>query len=107
MAGTGAGHDDGAVPTVGESIIPRPGMRYRTGLGGEPHERPTARCRDRAGAHRRANQSLLHLVAQTPWSDAAILRRVRECVLPSVTREEPIQAWIIDDTGYPKACPWA
>ena len=61
-----AGHDDGAVPTVGESIIPRPGMRYRTGLGGEPHERPTARCRDRAGAHRRANQSLLHLVAQAP-----------------------------------------
>jgi SRSO17 transposase len=53
------------------------------------------------------HQSLLHLVAQAPWSDAAILRRVRECVLPSVTREEPIQAWIIDDTGYPKACPWA
>jgi DDE superfamily endonuclease len=48
------------------------------------------------------HQSLLHLVAQAPWSDAAILRRVRECVLPSVTREEPIQAWIIDDTGYPK-----
>jgi SRSO17 transposase len=48
------------------------------------------------------HQSLLHLVAQAPWSDAAILRRVRERVLPSVTREEPIQAWIIDDTGYPK-----
>jgi len=27
---------------------------------------------------------------------------VRERVLPSVIREEPIQAWIIDDTGYPK-----
>jgi DDE superfamily endonuclease len=48
------------------------------------------------------HQSLLHRVAQAPWSDAAILRRVRECVLPSVTREEPIQSWIIDDTGYPK-----
>ena len=48
------------------------------------------------------HQSLLHLVAQAPWSDAAVLRRVRERVLPSVTREEPIQAWIIDDTGYPK-----
>lgn len=48
------------------------------------------------------HQSLLHLVAQAPWSDAAVLRQVRERVLPSVTREEPIQAWIVDDTGYPK-----
>jgi len=48
------------------------------------------------------HQSLLHLVAQAPWSDAAILRKVREHVLPSITREEPVQAWIIDDTGFPK-----
>ena len=48
------------------------------------------------------HQSLLHLVAQAPWSDAAVMSRVRERVLPSITREEPIQAWIIDDTGFPK-----
>ena len=48
------------------------------------------------------HQSLLHFVAQAPWSDQAILQRVRECVLPSITRDEPIQAWIIDDTGFPK-----
>jgi SRSO17 transposase len=48
------------------------------------------------------HQSLLHLVAQAPWCDQAMLARVREQVLPSVTREEPIQAWIIDDTGFPK-----
>ena len=48
------------------------------------------------------HQSLLHFVAQAPWSDQAMLRRVREHVLPSITREEPIQAWIIDDTGFPK-----
>jgi SRSO17 transposase len=34
-------------------------------------------------------------VAQAPWSDQAMLRRVREQVLPSITRDEPIQAWII------------
>jgi len=49
-------------------------------------------------------------VAQAPWSDAAVLRRVRERVLASVCREEPIQAWIIDDTGCPKLArgldPW-
>ena len=48
------------------------------------------------------HQSLLHMVAQAPWSDAALLRRVRERVLPSLTRAEPIQAWIIDDTSFPK-----
>jgi SRSO17 transposase len=48
------------------------------------------------------HQSLLHLVAQAPWSDQAVLTRVRERVLPSITRDEPIQAWIIDDTGFPK-----
>lgn len=39
------------------------------------------------------HQSLLHLVAQAPWSDAAILRKVRKHVLPSITRDEPLQAW--------------
>jgi SRSO17 transposase len=48
------------------------------------------------------HQSLLHLVAQAPWSDQAVLSRVCERVLPSITRAEPIQAWIIDDTGFPK-----
>ena len=48
------------------------------------------------------HQSLLHFVAQAPWSDQAMLRRVRDCVLPSITCDEPIQAWIIDDTGFPK-----
>ena len=48
------------------------------------------------------HQSLLHLVAQAPWSDQAVLRRVRERVLPSITGEAPIQALIIDDTGFPK-----
>jgi SRSO17 transposase len=48
------------------------------------------------------HQSLLHLVAQAPWSDQAVLSRVRERVLPSITSEEPIQALIIDDTGFPK-----
>lgn len=40
--------------------------------------------------------SLLHLVARAPWSDAAILRGVREHILPSITREGPLQACIID-----------
>jgi SRSO17 transposase len=41
-------------------------------------------------------------VANAPWSDAAVLGQVRDIVLPALTRAEPIAAWIIDDTGFPK-----
>ena len=50
----------------------------------------------------RPHQSLLHFVAAAPWSDATMLREVRERVLPVVTRDEPAQALIFDDTSYPK-----
>lgn len=48
------------------------------------------------------HQSLLHFVAQSPWSDARVLARVLELTLPSITANEPIEAWIIDDTSFPK-----
>jgi SRSO17 transposase len=48
------------------------------------------------------HQSLLHFVGQGPWSDEAVLAKVRQMVLPAVERHGPIEAWIIDDTGFPK-----
>lgn len=48
------------------------------------------------------HQSLLHFVGKAPWSDERVLARVRELVLPSIEREGPVEAWIIDDTGFPK-----
>jgi SRSO17 transposase len=48
------------------------------------------------------HQSLLHFVAQAPWSDAALLTQVRQYVLPAITREEPVQALIVDDTSHVK-----
>src|SRR6195952_4737578 len=48
------------------------------------------------------HQSLLHFVGVATWSDEKVLAKVREMVLPSMQRQEPIQAWIIDDTGFPK-----
>jgi SRSO17 transposase len=48
------------------------------------------------------HQSLLHFVGQAPWSDAALLGRVREAVQPLIERHGPIEAWIVDDTGFPK-----
>jgi SRSO17 transposase len=48
------------------------------------------------------HQSLLHFIGNAPWSDAAMLAKVGELVLPAITRRGPIEAWIIDDTGFPK-----
>jgi SRSO17 transposase len=48
------------------------------------------------------HQSLLHLVGQSPWSDERMLSKVYEMVLPEMERHGPIEAWIIDDTGFPK-----
>src|SRR5258708_19298859 len=48
------------------------------------------------------HQSLLHFVGQAAWSDDDVLTKVRQMVLPQITRDGPIEAWIIDDTGIPK-----
>jgi SRSO17 transposase len=48
------------------------------------------------------HQSLLHFVGNAPWSDTAMLAKVGELVLPAITGSGPIEAWIIDDTGFPK-----
>ena len=48
------------------------------------------------------HQSLLHFVGQGAWSDAAVLAKVREMVVPQIERHGPIEAWIIDDTSLPK-----
>ena len=48
------------------------------------------------------HQSLLHLVGQGAWSDEAVLAKVRELVLPAIEAQGPIEAWIVDDTGFAK-----
>jgi SRSO17 transposase len=48
------------------------------------------------------HQSLLHFIGQSPWSDQRVLAKVGEMVLPAIERHGPIEAWIIDDTGFSK-----
>ena len=48
------------------------------------------------------HQSLLHFVGEGQWSDEKVLAKVREMVLPEMERHGSIEAWIIDDTGFPK-----
>jgi len=48
------------------------------------------------------HESLHHLVAQSPWNDAEMLRQVRNYVLPAMENKGPIIAWIVDETGFVK-----
>ena len=48
------------------------------------------------------HQSLLHFIGEGRWSDEKVLAKVRELVLPVLERRGPIEAWVIDDTSFPK-----
>lgn len=47
------------------------------------------------------HQSLHHLVAQSDWSDEAVLGAVREWASPALKLKDGC-FWIVDDTGFPK-----
>src|ERR1700741_2756531 len=95
---------DGLMSVIGHAARAKPLRDYCTGLmmpcdrkSVEPMAAMTAP--DRTAAQ---HQSLLHFVGQGDWSDQQVLAKVREMVLPDIERHEPIAAWIIDDTGFPK-----
>jgi SRSO17 transposase len=48
------------------------------------------------------HQSLHHFISESPWDANRLLDTVRESVLPTFGRLGGIQAWVIDDTGFPK-----
>jgi len=50
----------------------------------------------------RMHESLHHFVAQSPWSDADMLRQVRTYVLPAMQKIGPVTAWVVDETGFVK-----
>src|SRR5713226_5609273 len=88
------GHADRAVPLHDYCLgLVMPGERKSV----EPMAAITAPGRTAA-----QHQSLPHFVGQGGWSDAEVLDKVREMVLPRIERHGPIRAWIIDDTSFPK-----
>ena len=99
-----SGYVEGLVSVIGHADRAGPLRDYCVGLmlpcerkSVEPMAAVTAP--DRTAAQ---HQSLLHFVGNAPWSDEKVLAKVREMVLPEMERREPIEAWIIDDTGFPK-----
>lgn len=95
---------EGLVSVIGHADRARPLRDYCLGLmlpcerkSVEPLAAVTAPSRVAA-----QHQSLLHFVGEGRWSDEKVLAKVREMVLPAMQRHGPIEAWIIDDTAFPK-----
>jgi len=61
---------------------------------------PLAACSDPLHVAAK-HQSLHHFVANSTWSDTAVMGRVRDWVMPTFGLDSGCY-WIIDDTGYPK-----
>jgi SRSO17 transposase len=95
---------EGLVSVIGHAARAGPLHDYCLGLV-MPGERKSVEPMAAITAPERTaaqHQSLLHLVNQGGWSDAAVLAQVRELVLPQIARRGAIEAWIVDDTGIPK-----
>jgi SRSO17 transposase len=95
---------DGLAEVMGHADRIGPLRDYCTGLM-LPCERKSVEPMAAATAPERTSaqhQSLLHFVGQGAWSDELVLGKVREMVLPQMERHGPIEAWIIDDTAFPK-----
>ena len=99
-----AAYVEGLVSVIGHADRAGPLRDYCLGLimpcerkSVEPMAAVTAP--DRTAAQ---HQSLLHFVGQSPWSDEKVLAKVGEMVLPAIESQGPIEAWIIDATGFPK-----
>jgi SRSO17 transposase len=99
-----AAYVSGLGSVIGHADRTGPLRDYCTGLmlpgerkSVEPMAARTAPARTAA-----QHQSLLHFVGVATWSDEKVLAKVREMVLPAMTKDGPIEAWIIDDTSFPK-----
>jgi SRSO17 transposase len=99
-----ASYVEGLASVIGHKDRVRPLRDYCVGLmmpcerkSVEPMAAVTAPSRTAA-----QHQSLLHFIGEGGWSDARVLAKVREMVLPAIEQRGPIEAWIIDDTGFPK-----
>jgi SRSO17 transposase len=96
---------DGLSSVIGHADRKRPLEDYCVGLMG-PSERKSVEPIAAVTAPGRTSaqhQSLLHFVGESDWSDEKVLAKIREMVLPAIERHGAIEAWIIDDTGFPKS----
>jgi SRSO17 transposase len=46
------------------------------------------------------HQRLLHFAVNSRWSDREVRREATRYALEALTQREPVEVWIIDDTGF-------
>jgi SRSO17 transposase len=99
-----AAYVDGLASVIGHADRVRPLRDYCTGLMLPGERKSVEPMAARTAPQRTAaqHQSLLHFIGIAEWSDERVMAKVREMVLPGLMRGGPIEAWIIDDTGFPK-----
>ncbi|HEY0760165.1 MAG TPA: IS701 family transposase [Acidisarcina sp.] len=95
---------DGLSSVIGHARRTRQLRDYCTGLvlPGERKSVEPMAARTAPGRTAAQHRSLLHFVGLATWSDEDVLAKVREMVLPAIEKDGPIEAWIIDDTAFPK-----
>jgi len=95
---------DWLAQAVGHADRKLPLRNYCTGLllDGERKSVEPMAARLAPDRVQRMHESLHHFVAESPWSDADMLRRVRNYVLPAMQKKGPVTAWIVDETSYVK-----
>ena len=95
---------EGLVEVIGHADREKPLRDYCLGLL-MPSERKSVEPMAAVTAPARVSaqhQTLLHFVGEGRWSDEKVLAKVRALVQPSIERHGRIDAWIVDDTGFPK-----
>jgi SRSO17 transposase len=99
-----AAYIEGLAEAAGHADRNIPLKNYCTGLllPGERKSVEPMAARLAPNNMRRMHQSLHHVVADAPWNDEAVLDRCLDFVLPAMLRQEPVVAWVVDDTGFPK-----
>jgi SRSO17 transposase len=58
-------------------------------------------CGDPARA-KQAHDKVLHFLARSEWDDRAVRLESARYAIEALSQREPITAWIVDDTGFPK-----
>lgn len=92
-------------------VLGRPERRasfatYALGILGEGERKSLEPIAARACADPRRmdaeHQRLHHFATDSPWDDQAVRREAARYALAAMTQREPIECWILDDTGFPK-----
>jgi SRSO17 transposase len=79
---------------------------YAHGILGEGERKSVepiaARATGDLGSCERVQARLLNFLRDSPWDDHLVRREAARHAIRALQAQEPITAWIIDDTGFPK-----